>query len=83
MSAGNAFVIERHAQQTSDHAASGVGRVGITVQPFDDGATYASPGSRRSDVPRSSATGKILSTDVDRSRAGFGVIVAISTISLF
>src|SRR5512147_201144 len=36
------------------------------------------PGSRRCDWPRSLATGKILSTAVERSTAGFGVIVTIS-----
>ena len=36
------------------------------------------PGSRRCVLPRSLATGKILSTTVERSIAGLGVIVTIS-----
>lgn len=81
--AGNVFFIEKLAQQPSYYAADGVDYFGLTAQPLDD-ARYvdsASPGSRRSDVPRSFVTGNILSTEVDRSTAGFGVIVTISTIS--
>ena len=41
------------------------------------------PGSRRCDWPRSLATGRILSTAVERSTAGLGVIVTMSVMDWF
>jgi hypothetical protein len=39
--AGNAFFIEKLVQQTSNHPAGGVDRMGITAQPFGDARLIA------------------------------------------
>lgn len=44
--AGNAFLIEKLAQQTSNHAAGGIDRMGLTAQPLDD-ARYIDSASPR------------------------------------
>ena len=78
--AGNALLIEQLPQQLSDRSAYRVDRTGIAAEPPDDPRDIdaAPAGSRRCVLPRSLATGTILSTAVERSIAGLGVIVTIS-----
>ena len=70
--AGNAFFIEKLVQQTSNHPAGGVDRMGITAQPFGDARYIDRDAPARSYRPKS--TGR---------RPDSGVIVAISIITWF
>jgi hypothetical protein len=83
--AGNALLIKQLPQQLSDRSADRVDRTGVAAKPPDNPRDIdsAPPGSRRCDWPRSLATGTILSTTVERSTAGFGVIVTISVMCWF
>ena len=79
--AGDALLIEQLPQQPSDRAAHRIDRAGIVTKPLITRATLIPPpppGSRRCDRPRNLATGTILSTAVERSTAGLGVIVTMS-----
>ena len=78
--AGNAFFIEKLVQQTSNHPAGGVDRMGITAQPFGDAryidrdAPTCREGLRPARSYRPKSTGR---------RPDSGVIVALSIITWF